>query len=229
MSLAKLRQIRRLKARAAPVIAERDRRIKERTESLPSVAEEHLLRVILVFRYGEPQIDEPLSLAYCRALSKMNDPSKIVTPLSVIKGKGNSSSYPIDSMALNDFRTILEREPPDEDIQQKISTWVKQMPDWLRHLCDTGVSMKVLKLESPPPGQDKRKFYRTKSDRRAWPMLPQGMLKPHTYYDEDDRFIKQMSPEEAMAFIRIYEKPEEEWTRRERRFIDEMFAREPKD
>src|SRR5262245_5255019 len=82
MSLAKLRQIRRLKARAAPVIAEHDRRAKEWMESFPSIAEEHLLRVILVFRYGEPRIDEPLALAYRRALSKVNDPSKIVAPLS---------------------------------------------------------------------------------------------------------------------------------------------------
>jgi hypothetical protein len=71
-------------------------------ESLPSVAEEHLLRVILVWRAREPRIDEPLALAYRRALSKMNDLSKIVAPLSVIKGEGNSS--PIASLALNDFR-----------------------------------------------------------------------------------------------------------------------------
>jgi hypothetical protein len=224
MSLSKLRQIRRLKTLAAPVIAERDRRVKEWMESLPSLAEKHLLRVILVFRYGEPRIDEPLALAYHRALSKANDPPRIVDPL----GKGNSS--PIESLALDHFRTILEREPPEEDIKQKISTWVKQMPDWLRHLCSTRSSMGLLKLESPPLGEDRRKFYRTKSDRRAWPMLPQGMLKPAPDYgNEDYRIIEQMSAEEAMTFITIHEKPEEEWTRRERRFVDEVFARKPKD
>jgi hypothetical protein len=55
-------------------------------------------------------------------------------------------------------------------------------------------------------------------------MLPQGMLKPRPDYgDEDYRMIEQMSAEEAMSFITIYEKPEEQWTRRERRFMDKWF------
>src|SRR5262249_36529826 len=149
---------------------------------------------------------------------------------SVIKNEGNASPYPIDSLALDDFRTTLELELPDGDINQKISTWVKQIPDWLRRLCGTGFSMAVLKLEAPPLPQDMRKFCPTISDRRAWTMLPQGMLKPIIDYGHEDyRVIEQLSAEEAMSFITIYEKPEREWTRRERRFIDEIFARKPKD
>jgi len=56
-------------------------------------------------------------------------------------------------------------------------------------------------------------------------MLPQGMLKPSPDYGENRL---QMSADEAMSFIPIYEKPEQEWTRCERRFMYEMFARKPK-
>jgi hypothetical protein len=56
-----LRRIRRLRADAAG-----DRRRRDWDDSLPFVAEDHLLRVIIVFRYGEPRIDEPLALAYRR-------------------------------------------------------------------------------------------------------------------------------------------------------------------
>jgi hypothetical protein len=224
MSRSRLRQVRRLKARAEPLIAERDRRWKKLEKLLPSLAEAHLLRVILVFRLGEPRIDEPLALAYRRALAKLNDPSTIVAPLSVSDDEGKPS-HPMDSLALAHFRGILEREPPDRDIKQKISAWVNQMPDWLRHLCDTTFSTGLLKLESPPLSQDMRKFRRTESDQRAWPMLPQGMLQPPSAIDEQIRSFEHISAKEALSLLKIYEKPQWDWTRRERRFLDEIFAR----
>jgi hypothetical protein len=49
MSRSKLRHIKRLRTYAALLIAERNRREKEREDSRPSLAEDHLLRVILVF------------------------------------------------------------------------------------------------------------------------------------------------------------------------------------
>ena len=106
-----LRRIRRLRAYAAPLIAECDRRENNWKKSLPPLAEEHLLRVILVFRYGEPRIDEPLALAYRRALSKL---------------RGDEAA------SIKHLRGMLEKEPPAGDIKLKISTWVGQMPDWLR-------------------------------------------------------------------------------------------------
>src|ERR1700694_4905859 len=105
-----LRRIRRLRADAAPIIAELDRRKSDWAKSVPFFAENHLLRIIAVFQYGEPRIDEALALAYRRALSKL----------------GGS-----DALALFHLREILEREPPAGDIKSKISTRVRQMPDWL--------------------------------------------------------------------------------------------------
>jgi hypothetical protein len=213
MSRAKLRQIRQLKARFEPLIAERDRRRKEREKSAPPRAEAHLLKVILVFRHGQPRIDEPLALAYRRAL-------KIVGPPSLNDDEGNPS-YLMEILALDDFRRTLEREQPAGNMKHKISAWVNQMPAWLRYLCDTGMSMVLLSLESHPLPEDIRKFRRTESDERAWPNLPQGMLQPRPAAN-----VGKASAEEAWSALRIYEKPRREWTRRERRFIDELIARD---
>jgi hypothetical protein len=49
MSRSTLRRIRRLKADAAPIIA-------EWKKSLPSLAEDHLLRIIAVVQYGSLEL-----------------------------------------------------------------------------------------------------------------------------------------------------------------------------
>jgi hypothetical protein len=196
-----LRRIRRLKAYAAPLIAERNRREKYwKEKEAPRLAEDHLLRVILVFRYGEPRIDEPLALAYKRALLKW--------------GVDEASS-------IKHLRGLLEKEPPASDIKSKISSWVEQMPDWLRRLCAADFSMRRLGLEPPKykHAEDAFKLMPAESDWRAWPLLPKGVLEPCPEYGG----VK-MSPEEELSLARIWEKPENEWTRHERRFMREIFG-----
>jgi len=205
MSRSTLRRIRRLRDAAKPVIAELDRRKKAFVDSIPSLAEKHLLRVIIVFRYGEPRIEEPLALACERALSKLDRD---------------------EALSIAHLRRILEKEPPAGDIKVKISTWVAQMPDWLRYLCHVGFWMGILGLEAPPLSQDVLKLQYTKSDRNAWPFLPQEILEPRRDYGAQSRFIDQMSPEEQITFLKIFRKPEHEWARQECRFMREMFARE---
>jgi hypothetical protein len=115
MSRSTLRRIRRLQADYAHIIAEYERRKNEWIRSIPSLAVDHLLRIIAVFQYGDPRIDEPLALANRRALSKLGH---------------------VEAAALNRIRGILEGEPPAGDIKSKISARVRQMPEWLLDLCD---------------------------------------------------------------------------------------------
>lgn len=213
MSRATLRRIRRLNKKAAPVIAELGRRQKAFVESIPSQAEEHLLMVIWIFRYGDPRIDEPLADSYDRAMSKV-----IVERESLLRIISDDGVLP-ESM-----REVLEGEPPAGDIRTKILTEIGRMPYWLRRLCSTDLSMRLLGLEIPPIPED-FKLKPSKSDWEAWPSLPQGTLQPRRHYGADLRFIEQMSPEELTSFIAIWNKPQDEWTRQELRFIREMRAR----
>jgi hypothetical protein len=53
------------------------------------------------------------------------------------------------------------------------------------------------------------------------------MLELRLDHGERYRFMEEMSWEELVALRSIWEKPEEEWTRLEHRFVEEMFARDP--
>jgi len=213
MSRFTLRRIRRLRADAAPVIAELGRRRRDWANSLPRLAEDHLLSVIIVFRYGEPGTVEPLALAYRRALSNL----------------AGNEQWPLpDLRAVPHLRAVLEAEPPAGDIKSKISTSVRQMPDWLRYFCRANLSMRLLGLEAPPlPKRLIKLFQPSEADEKAWPLLPQGILEPRRDDGEQDRFWNEMSREEQTFYLAIWVKPENQRTRRERRSLRELNARDP--
>jgi hypothetical protein len=214
MSRSTLRRIRRLTADAAPVIAELERRQSEWVKSLPLLAENHLLRIIAVFQYGEPRIDEALALAYRRALSKLD------TITVRILGRG-----PDEEIVLLLLREILEKEPPVGEIKSKISSRIGQVPDWLRYFCCASISTTLLGMEHHPLANNVRELKPTKSDRGAWPFLPQGVLEPRGN-QEQHSFIQKMSLEELMSYLTILRKPDDERTRQDHRFMREMYARE---
>jgi hypothetical protein len=65
-----------------------------------------------------------------------------------------------------------------------------------------------------------------RSDRNTWPDLPQGVLEPRDpkFRRQQDSFIDKMSSAQLASYLDIRWKPEEEWTRHEHRFVDEMHA-----
>ena len=206
MSRSTLRRVRRLKADHAHTIAEYERRKKEWEELRPSLAVDHLLRIIVVFQYGDPRIDEPLALATHRALSK----------LGCLKA---------ERVALWRVRDILEAEPPAGDIKSKISARVRQMPDWLLYLCAAFFSTNALGIEAPPRPKSASELKLSPSDCKAWPFLPQGVLVPRGKRERS--FLDEMSVEEHLEHLDILQRPEEKRTRRERRFLDDIYARGP--
>ena len=210
-----VRTIRRLRA----AVAKLDRNERHLEIQLPHLAEDHLLRVITVFRYGEPRIDEPLALAYSRGLPQLAAMARPYT--------GRRAAPMTEATALEHLRRILERELPADGLRSKIYASVRQMPDWLRYLCVTNRSMKILGLELLPLSNDVLKLRCKKSDVYAWPRLPQGMLEPRRDYGQEYRIVEEMSWEELIAYKGIIERPEEEWTRLEHRFVQEMDARFP--
>jgi hypothetical protein len=222
MSRSTLRRIRRLRDRAAPLIAEREHWFEK---IAPRLAEDHLIRAILVFRYGEPRIDEPLALACGRALSKLksdgSEPLEIPTSRALLTPLCGEleRKHPL---FLNYMDTISKSQPPAEHVKSKISTWVRQMPYWLHYFCFTSLSMKLLGLDLPAPAdKDKDVLKLWPSQWDTWPWLPQGILEPRPDYS----FFEEMSAEEAETSFTICKNPEEERTRHEHRFIEEVFTR----
>jgi hypothetical protein len=219
--LSTLRRIRRLRNNAEAVIG----KYKRYWNDLPSLAEDHLLRVITVFRYGEPRIDEPLARSYGRALSRLAD--KLTAELQRLPRLRGRRKQLTEVDCLHYLYSLLERETPGGDRKSTICTCVQQVPDWLRRLCNVKFSMRLLGLEAPPLSEDVLKLWSKSADFGSWPRLPEGILEPCPEYgEEQSRFLDKMSTEEELSFMRIYRKPEREWTRDERRFVMEMFARD---
>jgi hypothetical protein len=175
-----LKRVNRLKERAGPLIAERNRRDKYWFENIvPRQAEEHLLRLILVFRYGNPRIDEPLARAQKRGLLKLGiDEGAAVNHMRrLLKEERGSEKthWPYVPLTEESFSRFIAHN----NIKPQISKWVMQMPDWLLYLCAANISMSVLGLKRPMLAPDVFKlWFNTKSDLDAWPSLPQGMLGP---------------------------------------------------
>jgi hypothetical protein len=254
MSRSTLRKVRRLKAVTAPLIADLDRRKSEWEESLPFLARDHLLRVIAVFQYGESQVDEPLARAYSRALSKLGGNEAIAlsrlrdmleeeSPDGAVKSKlgGNEAILLRMQDALEEkspdgavkskpgwheaitrlqLRDVFGEDPPDGRFKSKLSNRLREIPEWLLHFCEAYLSMSILGLEHPQWSESVSELTLAKSDKNAWPCLPQGV--PERRHKGRKLAI---SLEESKNYLDISRKPQEEWTRHERRFIREIRAR----
>jgi hypothetical protein len=222
MRQSALRRMRRLRALAETVIA------KQRWYGnyLPDLAEEHLLRVIAVFRFGDPRIDEPLGRAYRRACSHLAERLCLEIkrfPQYRTKHRGLN-----EADVFSHLRRLLRSESASGDIKSEFCTCVSRMPDWLRHLCFVEHSMEILGLEATPLSEDMRKLRPNGTDWAAWPRLPEGILEPCPEDGEQRRsFLDEMSPEEQTSFLSIMHKPLHELTRHEHRFVREMYDREP--
>jgi hypothetical protein len=217
-----LRKARRLAAAAQPVIAARERQVREQEKLMPALARDHLLRVAAVYRHGEPKIDEPLALAYERALSKL--------------GGDEQAVFIRVSERLRDWQ-------PDGGINAAFARLIEEMPFWLYHLCTVALSAHILELPikaAPSPFE----FEITNSDLDAFPQLPQGMLVPKGQLKEDevpgkldltadDRVefpkewegLQKLTMDELSAFAVLQTKSKSEWTRQEYRLMRHILKR----
>src|SRR5260370_10621869 len=65
------RRLTRLEKLAAPVIAERRRRKAEEAGWLREAACDHATKLVTLILHGDPHIEEPLAIAWRRALSRV--------------------------------------------------------------------------------------------------------------------------------------------------------------
>src|SRR6266566_5522357 len=209
MSSALRRAVYRLKVDAAPVIAARERSRRQYEESQPRRAKVHLLRVVAVHRYGDPQIDERLAHAYDRALKKLGFDRFAPPAWNEVR---------TEHQALEKLETTLTEEHPDRDFNARVAEVVKEIPDWLLLFTRAAGSGVVLGLEVPhAPDALHGLVPDNVEDQDAWPDLPKGMLT--RLHPADLGFLNSLSPAEKDAFRVLADKPEKDCTRREIRFM----------
>jgi hypothetical protein len=208
MTRANRRRLSRLEKLAEPVIVERKRREAEIVGKFRDAAGDHAVRLAVVILYGEPKIDEPLALAWSRALAHLelaDTDEKMLRLLLHLQ--------------------ILKTQPGGSE-DAKLAHVLASAPQWLLTFCAAHRDAEVLGFdlpkhpEPPPiPGADARK------DMQAWPLLPTGTLGAGGPICEDEpNPFHVLTSEEFMDLRRLIEKDPENWSRQDRRRYRKIMA-----
>jgi len=202
MNLISRRRLSRLEKRVASVVAERKRREPEEMARQRQAALYHATKLVTLILHGDPQIDEPLAIAWKRALGHLG-----------------LSGTPREELLYYRLRAALADLPGDTE-NAKIAGVLSSAPSWLLGFCDASLDCFLLGIElpkssEPAPHRD--------GLRVSWPDLPTGtigagppMPKPNPWFA--------LSDEEGMDLNRLCNVGEENWLRRDRHRFSELRA-----
>jgi hypothetical protein len=161
----------------------------------------------VVILHGEPKIDEPLALAWSRALAHLElaDTDEKMLPVYL---RGH----------------ILTTQPGRSE-NAKLAHVLASAPQWLLTFCAADSDALALGFdlpkhpEPPPkPGADALK------DMRAWPLLPTGTLGAGGPIRKDEPPPFRTLSEEFMDYFRLVDKHPENYPRQDRRRRREIMA-----
>jgi hypothetical protein len=206
MNLAGRRRLSRLEKRVASVVAERKRREPEEMEWRHQAALYHARKLATLILHGDPQIDEPLAIAWERA-------------------RGLSST-PEELFHYQRFRVVVVGPHGDTESAEiaKFAHVFRSAPSWLLDFCHASVDCCLLGIELPkssePAPQYGRDGHREAWD--AWPELPKGTIGAGRPIPQPNP-MRTLSLEEAIELIRLLKSGEENWSRRDRHRYSEIM------
>jgi hypothetical protein len=157
--------------------------------------------------HGDPQIDEPLAIAWERALGQL--------------GLGGTSQEPLDYR----LRAVLKDLPGDTE-NAKIAHVFSSAPSWLLHFCRAWLDCFILGIELPKSLEPRPQYGRDglREAKDAWPDLPKGTIGAGPPVPEP-KPMRVLSPEERNELLRLHESGEENWLRRDRHRWREIIAK----
>jgi hypothetical protein len=213
------RRLSRLERRAAPIVAARKQREAEEAARLGEAANDHATRLVTLILHGEPRIEEPLAIAWHRALDHLGLTGTSEALLPIILRKRVIAALPGDTE--ND----------------KLAPVLGSAPQWLLTFCMgfcdgliLGISLPKDSEASPEPGCDA-----IDDMRRRWPLLPTGTIGaggpiPDVDFSALDELIGEnpfdaLDGEEIIDLMQLDEKGEKHWSRRDRRRRREIMAK----
>ncbi len=197
MSLISRRRISRLYDRVESVVAERERREPEVTAWRREViawrrqaALDHATKLATLILHGDPQFDEPLAIAWERALGHLGLSR---TPQELLPDR---------------LRAVLEGLPGDTEIAEFAHIF-RSSPSWLLDFCNASVDCFVLGIELPKSSEPAPAYGRDRlrdaSD--AWPDLPKGTIGAGYPIPKPNPLCR-LSPEEIIDLIGLLERGE---------------------
>jgi hypothetical protein len=207
MNLTTRRRLSRLEKRVASVVAERKRGEPELMARLRQAALYHATKLVTLILHGDPQIDEPLAIAWERALAHLG-----------------LSSTPQDLLYYR-LRAALADQPGDTEIA-KFAHIFPSAPSWLLLFCDAWRDCSLLGIELPKSSEPEPKFGRDglREADDAWPDLPKGTIGAGRPIPKSNPWLA-LSYEEGRDLIRLRKIGEENWLRRDRHRYGEIMAK----
>jgi hypothetical protein len=207
MNLISRRRLSRLEKLVASAVAERKRREPEKAAWRRQAALDHATKLVTLILYGDPQIEEPLAIAWKRALDRL--------------GLGNAPQEVLPYR----LRAVVADLPGDTE-NAKIAGVLNSAPSWLLKFCRAGLDCFVLGFELPKSSKPAPEYGRggLHEARDAWPDLPTGTMGAGRPIPKPNP-MRTLSAEELIDLIALEKSGEENWSRRERHRYDEIMTK----
>jgi hypothetical protein len=197
----------------------------------------HATAVAAIVISGEPKIDEPLKCAWARTLAHYKIDSEDCTL--------NSDA---EDSTLNNHHELRAAEKmypaivPDPDYERPHYWWdpsivhapesarfteiFRTAPVWLLQFTGMRLDAPVLEFDLPDISAELTWGMEGAEDSKRWPRLPLGtMAAGHPVRTTPEEFDSDLSVEERRFYQQVKERPEEEWSRLERRRMRELIER----
>jgi hypothetical protein len=206
MGLINRRRLSRLQERVASVVAERKRREPEIMEWRRQAALDHATKLATLILHGDPKIDEPLAIAWERALGHLG-----------------FSGTPQERLPYR-LRAVLEDLPGDTEIA-KFAHIFRSAPSWLLRFCTAWIDCFVLGIELPKRSEPAPAYGRdgVREALDAWPDLPKGTIGAGRPIPKSNP-TRTLSLEETVELRGLLKSGEENWSRRDRHRYSEIMA-----
>jgi hypothetical protein len=211
------RRLCRVEKQAEPIIAERPRKEAADAARLRKAARDHATKVVTLILHGDPRIDEPLAVAWGRALGNLG-----LTDIP-------PAEIPIR------LRARVLADLPGETENTKFTHVLSTAPQWLLAFCMCVIDAHYLGIglphepgPTPEPGMDG-----VRDSLDSWPDLPTGTLEAGGPIPELDLSpldalpnpFDALSADEILDLSRLTESGEGNWSRRDRRRHREIITK----
>jgi hypothetical protein len=211
MNLISRRRLSRLEKRVASVVAERKRREPEEMEWRRQAALYHARKLMTLILHGDPQIDEPLAIAWERA-----------------RGHLGLSGTPEELFHYQRFRVVVVGPHGDTEIAEiaKFAHVFRSAPSWLLGFCYASIDCFLLGIELPKSSEPAPEYGRDglREANDAWPDLPKGTVGAGRPIPNPNP-MRTLSPEETIDLLGLLKSGEENWSRRDRHRHSEIMAK----
>jgi hypothetical protein len=196
---------------ASLTAAERKRRNTALAEWRRSSARDHAMILVALIVHGDPKIDEPLDIAWHRALEQL--------------GLERLADFTPSAHVAARLRPVLLPQLPGDTENAKLAHVLNSGPTWLIKFCHAWMDARVLGFELQQDPSFRLEFGRIglREGVDSWPDLPKGTLAAGGPIAKSPFDI--LSSEESIDLLNLFENGQDSWSRRDRRRFSEIMAK----